>query len=80
MVSPDRVSLCGAINWFDGRAAAKVDPEGPQFAIEKGELLDASTGEYSGVNDIAKKLSAGEFDKIKLHSFFRLPTHILRLL
>lgn len=73
VVSPDRISLCGAINWFDGRAAAKVDPEGPQFSIEKGELLDASTGEYSGVNEIAKKLSSGEFDKIKLHSFFDSP-------
>jgi acetyl-CoA decarbonylase/synthase complex subunit beta len=73
VVSPDRVSLCGAINWFDGRAAAKVDPEGPQFAIEKGELLDAKTGEYSGVNEVAKKLSSGEFDKIKLHSFFDAP-------
>ncbi|MCQ1537380.1 CO dehydrogenase/CO-methylating acetyl-CoA synthase complex subunit beta, partial [Methanosarcina sp. KYL-1] len=73
VVSPDRVSLCGAINWFDGRAAAKVDPEGPQFSIDKGELLDAEKGEYSGVNDIAKKLSSGEFDKIKLHSFFDAP-------
>jgi acetyl-CoA decarbonylase/synthase complex subunit beta len=73
VVSPDRVSLCGAINWFDGRAAAKVDPEGPQFAIQKGDLLDAKTGEYSGINDIAKKLSSGEFDKIKLHSFFDSP-------
>jgi len=73
VVSPDRVSLCGAINWFDGRAAAKVDPEGPQFAIEKGDLIDANTGEYSGVNDIAVKLSSGEFSKIKLHSFFDSP-------
>jgi len=24
---------------FDGRAAAKIDPEGPIFAIEKGELI-----------------------------------------
>ncbi|MDI9396110.1 MAG: CO dehydrogenase/CO-methylating acetyl-CoA synthase complex subunit beta [Euryarchaeota archaeon] len=73
VVSPDRIALCGAINWFDGRAAAKVDPEGPQFEIAKGELLDAKTGEYSGVNEIAKKLSGGEFDKIKLHSFFDSP-------
>jgi acetyl-CoA decarbonylase/synthase complex subunit beta len=73
VVSPDRVSLCGAINWFDGRAAAKVDPEGPQFSIDKGECLDPNTGEYSGINDIAKKLSSGEFDKIKLHSFFDSP-------
>ena len=50
VVAPDRVSLCGAINWFDGRAAAKVDPEGPQFSIDKGECLDASTGEYTRNN------------------------------
>ncbi|MBN2110895.1 MAG: CO dehydrogenase/CO-methylating acetyl-CoA synthase complex subunit beta [Methanosarcinaceae archaeon] len=73
VVSPDRVSLCGAINWFDGRAAAKVDPEGPQFAIPKGELIDAESGEYTGINEAAKKLSSGEYDRIKLHSFFDCP-------
>jgi acetyl-CoA decarbonylase/synthase complex subunit beta len=73
VVTPDRISLCGAINWFDGRAAAKVDPEGPQFAIPKGELLDAESGEYSGVNEFAKKLSSGEYDRIKLHSFLEYP-------
>lgn len=73
VVTPDRISLCGAINWFDGRAAAKVDPEGPQFAIEKGEVIDAVGGEYSGVNDLAKSLSNGEYDRIKLHSFFEFP-------
>ncbi len=73
VVTPDRISLCGAINWFDGRAAAKVDPEGPQFAIEKGEVIDAEGGEYSGVNALAKSLSNGEYDRIKLHSFFEYP-------
>ncbi|WP_410509032.1 CO dehydrogenase/CO-methylating acetyl-CoA synthase complex subunit beta [Methanosarcina hadiensis] len=73
VVSPDRVSLCGAINWFDGRAAAKVDPEGPQFSIDKGECIDPQKGEYSGVNEIAKKLSSGEYSKINLHSFFEAP-------
>lgn len=73
VVTPDRISLCGAINWFDGRAAAKVDPEGPQFAIEKGEVIDAVGGEYSGVNDLAKSLSNGEYDRIKIHSFFEFP-------
>jgi acetyl-CoA decarbonylase/synthase, CODH/ACS complex subunit beta len=73
IISPDRVSLCGAINWFDGRAAVKVDPEGPLFGIPKGDLLDAETGEYSGINEAAKILSHGELDKIKLHSFFDSP-------
>jgi acetyl-CoA decarbonylase/synthase complex subunit beta len=73
VITPDRVSLCGAINWFDGRAAAKVDPEGPQFPIEKGEVLDDVAGEYSGVNEHAAKLSSGAYDRIKLHSFFEYP-------
>ena len=73
VVTPDRVSLCGAINWFDGRAAAKVDPEGPQFPIEKGEVIDEIGGEYSGVNEAAVRLSGGMYDRIKLHSFFEYP-------
>ncbi|MCX9024719.1 MAG: CO dehydrogenase/CO-methylating acetyl-CoA synthase complex subunit beta, partial [Candidatus Methanoperedens sp.] len=73
VVTPDRISLCGAINWFDGRAAAKVDPEGPQFAIPKGEIIDKVGGEYSGVNEKAVALSGGEYSRIKLHSFFEYP-------
>ncbi|NHW89090.1 MAG: CO dehydrogenase/CO-methylating acetyl-CoA synthase complex subunit beta [Archaeoglobales archaeon] len=73
IVSPDRPSLCGAITWFDGRAAAKVDPEGPNKAVPKGELLDPIGGEYSGVNEFAKRESGGEYDRIKLHSFFEFP-------
>ncbi len=73
VISPDRIALCGAINWFDGRAAAKVDPEGPQFTIEKGECLDEISGEYSGVNEVAQKLSGGEYNRIKIHSFFEYP-------
>jgi acetyl-CoA decarbonylase/synthase complex subunit beta len=73
VITPDRVSLCGAINWFDGRAAAKVDPEGPQFAIPKGECLDPISGEYSGVNEKAVTLSGGSYSRIKLHAFFEYP-------
>jgi acetyl-CoA decarbonylase/synthase complex subunit beta len=73
VVTPDRISLCGAINWFDGRAAAKVDPEGPQFAIPKGEIIDQEGGEYSGVNEKAVALSGGEYSRIKIHSFFEYP-------
>jgi acetyl-CoA decarbonylase/synthase complex subunit beta len=73
VVTPDRISLCGAINWFDGRAAAKVDPEGPQFAIPKGEVIDEIGGEYSSVNEKAAALSGGEYSRIKLHSFFEYP-------
>ncbi len=73
VVSPNRYSLCGAIGWFDGRAAAKVDPEGPNAAIPKGDTIDAVTGQFSGVNEAAVRLSGGEYSKINLHSFFESP-------
>jgi acetyl-CoA decarbonylase/synthase complex subunit beta len=73
VVAPDRTALCGAMNWFDSRAAARVDPEGPNAPIPKGECTDPIGGEYVGVNEAAVKLSGGEYDSIKLHSFLERP-------
>ncbi len=73
IISPDRPSLCGAITWFDGRAAARVDPEGPNKPVPKGEILDPIGGEYSGVNEFAKAESGGVTERIKLHSFLECP-------
>ncbi|MDI6889120.1 MAG: CO dehydrogenase/CO-methylating acetyl-CoA synthase complex subunit beta [Methanocellales archaeon] len=73
VITPDRISLCGSINWFDGRAAARVDPKGPNFAIPKGELIDEVNGEYSGVNKVVKERSQGETERFYLHSIFNFP-------
>ena len=48
VITPQRYTNCGAIGWFDGRAAARIDPKGPIFPIEKGEYLDPVRGEYTG--------------------------------
>jgi len=73
IITPNRIANCGAINWFDGRAAAKIDPEGPIFAIPKGELLDSIKGEYSGVNAIEAEKSLGNYDRVYLYSAFEHP-------
>src|SRR3972149_2425855 len=49
VITPQRYSNCGAISWFDGRASASIDPKVPVFAIDRGELINAEKGEYSGV-------------------------------
>ncbi len=72
-VTPDRPSLCGAITWFDGRAAAKVDPEGPQFPIPKTGVIDEIAGEYESVNEMAASRSGGEYDRMALYTFFDAP-------
>ena len=73
IIAPNRIANCGAINWFDGRAAAKIDPEGPIFAIPKGELIDPVRGEYSGVNAIEAEKSLGNYDRVYLYSAFEHP-------
>jgi len=73
VITPERVALCGAINWFDGRAAYKLDPEGPQFAVKKGELLDPERFIYSGVNEVFQKRSLGTVTSVSLHSVLDRP-------
>ena len=73
IVTPDRTALCGAINWFDCRAAAKMDPDGPIFEIDKGEVLDEIRGEYANVNTVMADKSQGTVERVYLHSVFGYP-------
>jgi acetyl-CoA decarbonylase/synthase complex subunit beta len=73
IITAERVSLCGAINWFDGRAAVKVDPEGAQFAIPKGNLIDPEGISYDTVNQVVAERSMGETTRFNLHSALSYP-------
>jgi acetyl-CoA decarbonylase/synthase complex subunit beta len=73
IITPQRYSNCGAISWFDGRASASVDPKGPVFAVERGELINAEKGEYSGVNEAVKKKTLGEVSQVWLYTAFDHP-------
>lgn len=73
VITPQRYANCGAISWFDGRAAAGIDPKGPIYAIAKGECLDPVMGEYTGVNENARKKSMGEVSRVHLYTAFGFP-------
>ncbi len=68
VITPQRYSNCGSISWFDGRAAARVDPKGPLYTIEKGECIDAFKGEWSGANEALKEKTLGEITRIQLYT------------
>lgn len=72
-ITPSRTSSCGSISWFEGRAAAKIDPKGPIFEIPKGELIDDVKGEYSGPNEVTHEKSGGTVERVYLHSIFDHP-------
>ena len=73
VITPQRYSNCGAISWFDGRASAQIDPKGPVFAIERGELINAEKGEYVGVNETVKKKTLGDVSQVWLYTAFDHP-------
>lgn len=73
VITPERISLCGALTWLDARAAANIDPKGPNFPIPKGELLDSVKGEWSGINEVVSKRSLGEITRVYLYSMFEYP-------
>jgi len=73
VITPQRYSNCGSISWFDGRASARVDPKGPVFAIEKGELTDPEKGEFTGVNETVKKKSLGAVNRVWFYTGFGYP-------
>jgi acetyl-CoA decarbonylase/synthase, CODH/ACS complex subunit beta len=73
VITPQRYANCGAISWMDGRAASRVDPKGPIFEIAKGECVDATTGEYAGVNAVVKEKSLGNVERVQLYSAFGFP-------
>ena len=73
VITPDRPSVCGTINWFEAGASFLSNPGGSSFQIEKGELTDAGGGEYSGVSKTVAIESGGETDRLLLYSLVENP-------
>ncbi|MFO0752565.1 MAG: acetyl-CoA decarbonylase/synthase complex subunit alpha/beta [Thermodesulfovibrionales bacterium] len=73
VITPERLGLCGAYNWLDGKAAFEIDPTGGNQPITKGELLDAKYGRYTGVDEYLKKASGGAVETLNLYTIMENP-------
>jgi acetyl-CoA synthase len=51
MITPERLGLCGAYNWLDGKAAYEIHEHGPNQPVKKGPCLDPVKGIWKGVNE-----------------------------
>jgi len=71
VISPERISLCGAISWLDARAAAKINPDGSNFPIPKGECIDPVKGIWTGSNAAVQKYSNGKIKQVALYTMFQ---------
>ncbi|MCK5511775.1 MAG: CO dehydrogenase/CO-methylating acetyl-CoA synthase complex subunit beta, partial [Thermodesulfovibrionia bacterium] len=73
VISPERLGLCGAYNWLDGKAAYEIDPTGGNQPISKGQLADARYGRYTGVDEYLKKASGGAVESLNLYTIMENP-------
>jgi acetyl-CoA synthase len=51
MITPERLGLCGAYNWLDGKAAFEIHEHGPNQPVKKGQCIDPVKGIWKGVNE-----------------------------
>jgi acetyl-CoA synthase len=51
MITPERLGLCGAYNWLDGKAAFEIDETGPNQPVKKGLCLNPIKGVWKGIDD-----------------------------
>lgn len=73
VITPERLGLCGAYNWLDGKAAYEIDKTGPNQPIRKGECLDPARGVWRGVNDYVYANSHKTVDTFCLYSIMDRP-------
>ncbi len=73
VITPERISLCGATTWIDAKVSHSIDPQGPNFVIPKGKSLDPVRGEWDGVNKEVYKRSHNTVERVFLHSMFDYP-------
>jgi acetyl-CoA synthase len=73
IITPERLGLCGAYNWLDGRAAFEIDETGPNQPVKKGELLDPLKGVWQGVNEYVYKNSHKTVEAFCAYSIMNHP-------
>jgi acetyl-CoA synthase len=73
IITPERLGLCGAYNWLDGKAAHEIDPTGPNQPVKKGRTLDPVRGIWDGVNAYVVRNSHGTIPAITMYSIMDRP-------
>lgn len=73
VITPERVGMCGAYNWLDGKASYQINPTGPNQPIEKGECLDENLGTFAGINEFVKQASRGAVPDVSCYSLMTNP-------
>jgi acetyl-CoA synthase len=73
IISPERLGLCGAYNWLDGKAAYEINPVGCNQPVVKGRCVDLAKGQWDGINRFAHDRSNRSVERLNLYSLMEDP-------
>ncbi|MGA2774554.1 MAG: acetyl-CoA decarbonylase/synthase complex subunit alpha/beta [Candidatus Omnitrophota bacterium] len=73
IITPERLGLCGAYSWLDGKASYEIMPTGPNQPVKKGAVLDERLGQWENVNAFVKEKSNKTIDKVSMYSMMDGP-------
>ncbi|NTV12606.1 MAG: CO dehydrogenase/CO-methylating acetyl-CoA synthase complex subunit beta [Desulfobulbaceae bacterium] len=73
VITPERIGMCGAYNWLDGKASFQINPTGPNQPIDKGEVLDQKLGIFKGINEFVDQASRGAVTELACYSLMNSP-------
>jgi len=73
VISPERLGLCGAYNWLDGKAAYEINPAGANQPVTKGAVIDELKGQWVGVNEFVYQTSNKSVERFNAYSLMEDP-------
>jgi len=73
IITPERLGLCGAYSWLDGKASYEITPTGPNQPIAKGQALDQKLGQWASVNEFVNLRSNKTIPKVSMYSLMDSP-------
>lgn len=73
IISPERLGLCGAYSWLDGKAAYEIKPAGCNQPVKKGAVIEAEKGQWQGVNDFVFSESNRSIRRFNAYSVMEDP-------
>ncbi|MBI4595766.1 MAG: CO dehydrogenase/CO-methylating acetyl-CoA synthase complex subunit beta [Candidatus Tectomicrobia bacterium] len=73
IISPERLGLCGAYNWLDGRANYEINPTGANKPVTKKRCIDEVKGQWDGVNEFVYRTSNQNISKFNAYSLMEDP-------
>jgi acetyl-CoA synthase len=73
VVTPERLGLCGAINWLDASASNQIAPTGPNQPIVKGDTIDEAKGQWTGVNEAVHEHTHRKLERFNAYTMMEDP-------